>query len=288
MSLNEKIGAVFVGLEDATSLEVALTEGLRLACTAAALPAGAIVADWGPGAQRYRLQYDPEGLFDRDPTHCAGANAQDHTGLLMVRIPLRCAGHEVGRLVLLSPQRIDENPIHTRLAGITAALAVLLAANDRGSAKPPPALVGRGDFEASVAAEIARCERHSEPFSVIHVRLEASSESPDGPSPWARVTKLGGTLLARLRRTDVIGLMAPHHMAVLLVRTGRLGARIAARRVADLLNEFEDGQREPLHASCSVCRVMTFPDEAADVASLCEMCCEPEALVSAGPTGGKP
>jgi hypothetical protein len=170
---------------------------------------------------------------------------------------------------------VDEAEVRDRLAAITAALGVLLLALESNVVGSQASILGRDAFRANLAAQIARSDRQGEVFSVLHVRAAGLDRCvPDNDrNPWSRVAWLGEVLLARLRRTDLIGLMAPDQLAVLLAGTGRLGARIAARRIELLLSApeirapYRSDQDSPELSWC----VRTFPENAKSPSDLCDV-----------------
>jgi GGDEF domain-containing protein len=190
-----------------------------------------------------------------------------------VRVPLSCAGQDVGWLSLWAPPHVDEQHLQRQIEGIRAALAVLMAAAENAAARPLSGVLGRAAFRSRVVSELARSQRHEEEFSVLHVRLAGARPPKGNPAsgPWVAAAALGETLVDHLRRSDVVGLLGSDRLAVLLTATGRLGARIAARRVAELVSGCTDNQGGGSgfgSAALEFC-LRTFPDNAADVESLC-------------------
>ncbi len=289
MSCSERIGQIFSRLTHTGSLADALAHGVRQACEMCGCAAGAVVtdpdADGAAGSGWFR--HDPQGWFDwmaGDRTTLAGlpsarnggnaaAGLNDHLPH-KVQVPLYCAGREVGRLILLAPVEASPDMLTNRLAALATALAVLLAAVENSAAKPLAGVLGRAAFRARVASELARSERSGDALSVLHVKVASSQQykGDDIRGPWTQAAVLGEALAARLRKSDVVGLMGPDRLAVLLTATGGLGARIAARRILQLLRELtsrpsrsEAAGEEPL-----VC-LRVFPGDGGDAEKLCEM-----------------
>jgi hypothetical protein len=285
LSLGEDLSDVFLRLAETSSVEASLSQGVRLACRSGGCLAGAIAADWEFGRRPgYRFRYDPDGLLeqsafdqrgaDASPASSKGgpsANGSENRETRILTVPLCCGDREAGRLVLLAPRGVIEAEIRCQLAAIAAALAVLLLAVQRGFAGPPASILSRDAFRASLSERIVRSDRRGDTFSVLHVR----TPNLDGgeQSPWLRAASLGELLLARLRRTDLIGLMAPDHLAVLLAGTGRLGARIAARRIELLLCTPESRAlyRSGHDSAGPLWCVRTFPEDARSPAGLCDV-----------------
>jgi hypothetical protein len=233
------------------------------------------------------FRHDPRGWFDRivgDHAMLAGLAAAGRGGdaaiglngqlLHRVDVPLCCTGREVGRLVLLAAPEASPDLLKNRLAAIAAALAVLLAAAEHGAAQPLAGVLSGVAFRARVASELALAERSGDAFSVLHLTI-ACSDPYDGDEmtdPWAPAGVFGEALAGRLRKSDVVGLLRPDHLAVLFVATDRLGARIAARRIRELLPTLTP-QPSCRAAALEEPRMYlrVFPGDGADAESLCEI-----------------
>lgn len=287
MSHTAHIGELFAALGQTGSLEAALSDSVRLACEAAGCLAGAVVADLDETCLADPwFRHDPHGLIEQLTSDGATleaptAGGHDRNGAMscaagvvhQVRVPLSCAGRDVGWLILLAPQEVGEEPSRRRIAGIDAVLAVLMAVMEISAAKPLSSVLSREGFRARVVSEISWSERCGNELSVLHVIVPGLRErtGDEMTSPWASVALLGETLAPRLRRSDVVGLMGPDHLAVLLTATGRLGARIAARRIGQLLRMPEDDSSSRLDLSLvapEFC-LKTFPDDGGDADRLC-------------------
>ncbi|MFQ5805738.1 MAG: hypothetical protein ACE5I3_04730 [Phycisphaerae bacterium] len=236
----------------------------------------------------YWFRHDPHGLLDRAAADPAareaplpagrGGNGVECRAVALpreVRVPLCCAGRRLGWLVLLAPREADDGQVKSQLAGIDAVLAVLLAAVESGAPKPLSGVVTGAAFRARLNSEISRSERCGDELSVLHVRLANVQNCTSGEvtSPWASVVSVGEALATRLRTSDVVGLLAPDRLAVLLTGTGRLGARIAARRLEQLLRTSENDSSSGLNLNLAppeFC-LRTFPDDGGDVDSLCRV-----------------
>jgi hypothetical protein len=273
-------------LEQTGSLETALIESVRLACEAAGAPAGAVVADIDvTQAAGYWFRCDPQGLLnpatdDRTvpeaPTRGQNSVVQPADDLLRkIHVPLSCAGRSVGGLILLTPRNQRGEHVQTRIIGITTVLAVLLAALENSVAGPLSGMLGREAFRARVISELSRSQRSDDEFSVLHVRVASGGESSrdEMTNPWTRAARLGETLAMRLRKSDLVGLLAPDHLAVLLAGTGRLGARIAARRIEQLARtpRTDRPNRSSFGPVSPECCLKSFPGDGDDVDGLCRV-----------------
>jgi len=289
VSYGTGITELFVRLGQTGSLETALTDGVRLACEATGCVAGTVVADadaaWPPSSW---FRHDPHGLLERvagndgvpeSPTRAGrgrnGVLRCARGSLREVQVPLRCAGREVGRLILLAPHDASPEELKVQTSGIGVVLAVLMAAAENSAARPISGVLGHQAFRARVVSELSRSERCDDRLSVLHLRFAGvhGSNSEEVKGPWARVAALGEALASRLRASDVIGMLAPDHLAVLLTGTGRLGARIAARRIEQLLQmpDSDSGNGlNPRLGAAEFC-LRTYPDDGGDVDSLCRV-----------------
>ena len=292
--MSKDLSDIFRQLGQTCSVEAALSQGVRLACLEGGGLAGAIIVDWGAGRRpSYWFRHDPHELLEPsafDPRTAgtgpalASANGGTSVETRVFTAPLHCGKREVGWLVLLAAPDMDEETVRCRLAATTPALATLLLAVERDVIGAQASILGRDAFRASLPAQIARSERRGEVFSVLHVRAAGldGCAHDNNRSPWSDVAGLGELLLARLRRTDLIGLMAPDRLAVLLAGTGRLGARIAARRIELLLSAPESGA---LHGSGpDSSRLLwcarTFPEDAKLPSELCDVVWDTEQAAS--------
>jgi hypothetical protein len=285
MSTGEDLSDVFLRLAQTSSVEAALSRGVRLACRAGGALAGAIVVHWEPGRRpSCWFRHDPQGLLEQtafDPRVAApgsvssdSADARHSEGRRGLTMALSCGRREAGWLVLVADADVNEEKARCRLIAITAALAALLLAVERDATGAQASILGPDAFRAALSAQIARSERQEEAFAVLHVRaagLEGCA-GDNGRGPWSEVAWLGEALLARLRRTDLIGLMAPDQLAVLLPGTGRLGAIIAARRIELLLSapQIRTRGRSVSAPSGLMWCVRAFPEDAESAPALCE------------------
>jgi len=284
VSANQRIGGLFIELEQTGSLEAALGAGVRLACEEAGCLASALVADItaaGPG--RYCFRHDPHGLLGEARLNRAGPAdpsqpEQDRHGgpvctaalPYVVQVPLCCADQDAGRLILLAPPEASEETLKARIAGIGAALAVLMAAAENRVANPLSGILSRAAFRARIASELSRSRRCDDELCVLHMRVTYGHGDTRGEmtEPWRGVALLGETLASRLRKSDVVSLLGSDHLAVLLTGTGRLGARIAARRIEQLLRKPENDRHDRLIAPPEFC-LRVFPDDTSDADELC-------------------
>jgi hypothetical protein len=289
VSYGKQISQLLAGLKRTGSLQAALTDGVRLACEAAGCSASAVVTRLDAACPaRYWFCHDPRGLLEQVASEDAvlgtsvvearnkdGDRSRPKGPLRGVQVPLSCAGRDVGWLILLAPQEASDEEVKTRIAGIDALLAVLMAAAENSAANPLSGVLGREAFHARVASELARSERCGDQLSVLHVKVAVAdgAASNEKTGPWAIVALLGEALASRLRASDVIAVMAPDHLAMLLTGAGRLGALIAARRIEQFLrmsgNDFP-GMADLSCGSPEFC-LRTFPDDGADVDSLCRV-----------------
>ncbi len=284
MSNNAEIGELFRGLEREGALAAALRDAVRLACDAGRGQAAAIVADLDfCGEARHRFAHDPRGLLAElsefrepdDPEHeCAGDDQQDPGGCATaLHIPLNCGGRTVGTLVFLPSPETRADQVTARTASLCAVLATLLAAEESNATRTSSGVLGREAFRRRLTSELSRSARSAEELAMLHVTLDPSAGDPaDGENTWAHVAALGETLTDRLRRSDVIGVLGPGHLAVLLPGTSRLGARIAARRIELLVRMPENLRRgsDELFAAPE-CHLRIYPEDGGDVDTLCRL-----------------
>jgi GGDEF domain-containing protein len=178
----------------------------------------------------------------------------------------------VGWLILLAPQEISEEQVKDRITGIDAALAVLMMAVECSAAIPLSGVLSRQAFWARVASEISRSQRGGDEFTVLHVRIIGMEvcAGEELTSRWTRMARLGEALAARLRTSDVVGLTGADRLAVLFTATGRLGARIATRRIEQLLQvpENESDGLLDLNSGVPEFCLRIFPHDARDIDSL--------------------
>jgi len=285
----EPISGLFARLAQTASVKSALSEGVRLACEATGCLAGVLTADLDAACTTSSwLRHDPHGLLERVASGDATLEALTPTGqsrndavscakalLREVQVPLRCAGRDVGRLILLAPQEASDEQLKDRITGIEAALAVLMAAVENSAAGPLSGVLSRAAFRDRVVSEVSRAERCGDQLSVLHVKVAAVCPytNDDEVGPWARVGLLGEALGTRFRASDVVGLLAPDRLAILLAGTGRLGARIAARRIEQILRVPGNDLSRRLafdSAPPEFC-LRTFPDDGGDADSLCRV-----------------
>ncbi len=288
VSYGTGISELFVRLGQTGSLETALSDGVRLACEAAGCAAGALVAEFDvTSSGSHSFHHDPHGLLARVTGDDATLEAQDAAGrgsngvvrgagrgLREVWVPLCCAGQSVGWLLLLAPQTVSDEQCQIRIAGINAVLGVLMAATESGAARSLSAVLSRAAFRVRLVSEISRSERCGDELSVLHLRVAGMPRpTSENGGLWANVAALGEALAVRLRASDVVGLLAPDHVAVLLTGTGRLGGRIAARRIEQLLRmpENDSSSRRDLGVVSPGFCLKTFPEDARDVDSLCRV-----------------
>ncbi len=287
---DEDIMGFFARLSQAGSLEAALNDAVRLACKTTGSSAGALLSDaaWAsPGS--WWVRYDPGSQLDgiipetgsvsnnaipRTNHFCeevVGAN-QIPAGMHTALIALECCGRTVGRLLLLASELADTDQIRLRIAPLDTVLATLVAAAT--AVNPLEGLLTRPAFRARVASEIARSERRSEEFCILHIRLcGATARRADVRGVQSSTTgAVAQALVARLRKSDVVGQMAPDHLAILLTATEPVGARIAQQRIKLLLPTLN--HTSPVRNAASVppeFYVKCFPADAVDVGGLCHV-----------------
>ncbi len=294
MSTGDDVGEIFLCLTETSSVEAGLSHGVRLACQAAGGLAGAIVVDWEPGRRpNYWFRHDPQGLLEQSipeqypavtpPDLWDSAEEGNSERRRNLILPLSCGQRVAGWLVLVTGPDVSEDKVRCQLSATAAALAVLLLAVEREAAGAQVSTLGRDAFRAAVSAQITRSQSRGEVFSVLHLRTGGPEYSIDDRRPWSDTVRLGGMLLARLRRTDLVGLMAPDHLAVLLAGTGRLGARIAARRIELLLAGLGTCTQTTTEVAASGLTwcVRVFPEDSESASELCEAAWHAD---QAGPT----
>jgi hypothetical protein len=255
VSQRDAIAEIFVGLERGASLATALRQAVRVACEAADCAAGALSLNADPThPDSHLFPYDPNGLFQ---TAFGGGDDSLHA----VKIPLDCDGRAVGRLILLAPAGEGERELTARMGGARAALALLMVAVESAATGSASSLLSGEAFCERVHSELSRAERTGAELSVLHVRLVPSPtvETDESCGPWTRAAWIGARLADKLRKGDVVGLPAPDCLLVLLAGTGRIGGRIAARRIEQILHS----QRDAPDGDAEVeVQVRSFPSDA--------------------------
>lgn len=289
MSHMEHVGELLARLEQSGSLHAAFVDGVRLACKAGGCLAGAVVAEPDAAcATSFWFRHDPHGLLERltadgvargvpessEPYRTCDVSVADGA-LRQVDVRLCCAGRDAGRLVLLAPQEAVGEQVNDRIAGVGTLLALLMIAAENNISRPLSGLMGREAFRARVASELSRSERHTAELSVLHIRIGGvhGSANDDTTGPWTRIALIGEVLAPQLRKSDAVGLLGPDHLAVLLAGTGRLGARIAMRRIEQIVStatsELSNGST--VSVPPSECLLRTFPDDGEDVDDFCRI-----------------
>ncbi len=80
------------------------------------------------------------------------------------------------------------------------------------------------------------------------------------------------SLAGRLRTSDVVGLTAPDRLTILLTATGRVGARIASRRIEQLMLELiADAGSAELRSAAPQMSFLVFPQNAEQIESFCRV-----------------
>lgn len=92
---------------------------------------------------------------------------------------------------------------------------------------PATGLPNRARVMEDMTRAIAAAQRYEEPLSVLVARVE-------GETGGEHDRVVGEALLRLVRVSDVVGRIAPGRFAVVLPRTGALGAALVAGRIAEL------------------------------------------------------
>ena len=260
---------LFTGLRQTDSLEAALLDALQLACAGAKCPAGAVTRDDDAIPRvECRFRYDPENLLSAfDSCQPAGRAVT----LRRVQVPLRFDRQSVGHLLLLVPDETSEEEVRVGIAPFDTVLATLIAATVATTSRAD-GLLSRQAFAAHVASEIARVRRYEESFSVVHLTIRPAHRylADKLANHWSPALMVGEALISRLRKCDVVGVMAPHRVAVLLAATGPLGARIAKRRIEQMFSDLDDPTaNSKLDGMAAECWLRSFPDDGSDADALC-------------------
>ena len=80
------------------------------------------------------------------------------------------------------------------------------------------------------------------------------------------------SLAGRLRSSDVIGLTASDRLTILLTATGRVGARIASRRIEQLMLELiKDAGSAELRSAAPQMSFLVFPQNAEQIEDFCRV-----------------
>ena len=285
MPSTDDIPSVFTELARSGSLQDALNRMLRLACEVTACRVAALaVNEQSASSHRWSIVYDPESLLcagtqplgDESPTdnHRPGTDrghalpTAEHSS--PIRIALTCDVQRVGTLILWAPNGAKQEEIKALVEPFDTALAVLMSAAN--GIVLADGLYSQMGFCNRVRSEIARARRLSEEFCVLHIRLSfgLGRDADKASFPWATADDVGRILHPRLRQSDAIGLMAPDRLAILLTTTSTLGARIAQRRIENVLSSLArqpaaTGMRATGFEYCIEC----LSNEANDVDSLC-------------------
>lgn len=264
MDQHEGINGVFAELERSGSLHAALADGVKLACRIVGASIGSLSVDTDAAAgQEEWFPYQSDAAPDND------APAR---GRQQMVVPLTCGDKAAGRLNLFVPKHLSAQSVRSDLAGITAALGVLIVAAEGDICRRIPGVLGRSAFQARVHSELSRARRRDESFSLLHADVAGLKMTRAGPAsnPWAATSLLAESLSPRLRDSDTVGMMSPNRLTILLTATGRAGARIAARRIEQLTREFIESSQSELHGCDSPHLFFrTSPDHADEIESFC-------------------
>ncbi len=270
----QAIATLLGDLECSASLEAALRDTVRLACEASACQAGALAADLDAMADARWFTHDPEGVMD-------AAGGKDRT-LRRFRIPITCGAEPIGSLLLLTMEDCRTESVTERISGLTALLGLLLAAAENSACHRMTNVLSRPAFRARVSSELSRARRCGQECSLLHARL-IGREASGGDSktgPWKAAAMIAESLAGRLRRSDVVGLTAPDRLTILLTATGRLGARIASRRIQQLTLELiEDAGSAELRLAAPQMSFLVFPQNADQIEDFCRVSTSVDAVV---------
>jgi hypothetical protein len=282
VSSKRSIVDLFTELRCTESLEDALSYGIRLACELTDCAAAALSRDSGPDFHTGCWTiYDPGSLISMWTVErrkgFSSADAGEHGAqiadvstsenpLTMARVPLRCEGRTAALLLLWSTGAINTTSIECRLQPLDTVLGALVVAMNGASGLN--GVLDPQAFRARISSEISRAQRAGEGFSLVHVWL--STELPDcgESSSWSASVRIGKTIQSWLRKSDVVGLMAPRRFGVLLADCGPLGALIAQRRIRQLLTASSPDTPQPICTDPQL-QTVSFPGDASDVDTLC-------------------
>jgi GGDEF domain-containing protein len=259
----EAVGDVFRELERGGTLQAALQLAVSTARTATGSAAAGIVVGGQVMSDRaYCFQDDPEKLLGNEARRLPDRASERGDEVLL---PLKIADMNVGLLALVRTKPSPAERLAAGVPGLTAALATLLAVAERSVSDPQTPLRNREGFRNALLYELARAQRYGDRFSVIHVCVAEPdrAECVDRCNPWSHAAELGAMLADRLRTADVVGLLGPDRLAVLLPRTGPVGARVAARRIEQCLNTGDSYAGAPVRVRSSLVR--SCPEDGADV-----------------------
>lgn len=255
LATSNEILELFSRLQETGSLEAVLSDSIRLACRMTGSRGGVLRSD-SPSVrvgETWSL-YDPEGLFETCPEDA-------------VHQPLRFGGQCLGYLTLLGSAEAGREKIEETIKPLDTVLATIMAAAMAEIDAVGRLLTGPA-FRARVGSEIARAQRYKSELSVLHLRLPGSSQpaGTDVSGGWSHARHIAEAIVSRLRESDVVGLISPNHLAMLLPGTGRLGAKIAQRRIEQLLPTI--AKLDSVNAECSSC-IKSFPTDGSNSNDLC-------------------
>lgn len=253
-------------LERSASLEAALSDTVRLVCEASGCQAGALAADLDAIADERWFTHDPKGVM-------AAARGKDRT-FRRIRIPITCGVEPIGSLLLLTMEDAHRESITERISGLTALLGILLGAAENSARHRMTDVLSRPAFRTRVLSEMSRARRSEQEFSLLHARL-TGREAGGGDSKtssWRAAAMIAESLAGRLRSSDVIGLTAPGRLTILLTATGRVGARIASRRIEQLMLELiEEAGSAELRSAAPQMSFLVFPPNAEQIEDFCRV-----------------
>ncbi len=278
----QAIGTLLGDLERSASLEAALMDTVRLACEASGCQAAALAADLDAVVDEGWFTHDPDGVmgaaggerqessprFRQEPT-----GAADRT-FRRIRIPITCGADPIGGLLLLTTKGCRRESITERISGLTALLGLLLAAAENSACHRMTNVFSRPAFRARVSSELSRARRCEQEFSLLHARLAGpKATGRDSKSGrWSAAAAIAESLAGRLRSSDVVGLTAPDRLTILLAATGRVGARIASRRIEQLMLELiEDAGSAELRSAAPQMSFLVFPQNAEQIEDFCRV-----------------
>lgn len=255
MVANGELLELFARLRQTSSLEAAVHDALRLACAVTKSRGAVLRGDSRSISEAGTWSaYDPDGIIE------------DHAAPKVV-MPLHSGRHYVGSLTLLAPADDGSKTIEERIAPLDAVLATVMAAT-MAEISMVEGLLNGPAFRTRIDSELARAQRHKSELSILHIRLSRDVTTADcAPQRgWGRAMGIGKELVSRLRDSDSVGLIAPDHLAILFPATNRLGARIALKRVEQLLTDVDDTGSQEMAFDL---RIKSFPEDGSDTDELC-------------------
>jgi len=162
------------------------------------------------------------------------------TGAAALVDPVGFGGNLLGWLGLATAARPSEQEIRifrtvaTELGGPMRMAILVNEARRLAAVDPLTGLLNRRAFCSAMERELARCERHRHPVSVLLLdvdRFKSINDNHGHGAGDAVLAAVGKILLAAARRSDLVARWGGEEFVVALPETNDFGGRIAAERL---------------------------------------------------------